>query len=281
MTSRVRRIALLFFLALAFGGGAVFGQDVTPARPLKFKVSLSKELSPTPVSGRLFVFMTDSPKETQFIEAGFVPGEVWLSAMEVGRIAPGGSFEFDPDRTAFPKPFSKAKAGKYKFMALLDTDHTYAYHGPDGGDLSSTVVTVENVDPANAAPVELVLSRRNPAGFVPKDTENVKFVEFQSPALTEFWGRPISFKAGVVLPPNYEKEPGRSYPTVFHVHGFGGNLAEAWRAVNLIKPEIEKEPRLAMIHVFLDGSFATGHHEFADSVNNGPWGRALDRKSVV
>jgi S-formylglutathione hydrolase FrmB len=35
-----------------------------------------------------------------------------------------------------------------------------------------------------------------------------------------------------------------------------------------------------MIHVFLDGSFPTGHHEFADSVNNGPWGRALTEEFV-
>ena len=32
-----------------------------------------------------------------------------------------------------------------------------------------------------------------------------------------------------------------------------------------------------MIHVYLDGSFPTGHHEFADSVNNGPW-KGVDRR---
>jgi len=35
-----------------------------------------------------------------------------------------------------------------------------------------------------------------------------------------------------------------------------------------------------MVHVFLDGSFPTGHHEFADSVNNGPWGRALSQEFI-
>jgi S-formylglutathione hydrolase FrmB len=30
-----------------------------------------------------------------------------------------------------------------------------------------------------------------------------------------------------------------------------------------------------MIYVYLDASCPFGHHEFADSVNNGPWGRAL------
>ena len=35
-----------------------------------------------------------------------------------------------------------------------------------------------------------------------------------------------------------------------------------------------------MVHVFLDASFTTGHHVFADSVNNGPWGRALTEEFI-
>jgi S-formylglutathione hydrolase FrmB len=35
-----------------------------------------------------------------------------------------------------------------------------------------------------------------------------------------------------------------------------------------------------MIWVFLDESSATGTHEFADSVNNGPWGRALTTELI-
>ena len=38
--------------------------------------------------------------------------------------------------------------------------------------------------------------------------------------------------------------------------------------------------RAEMVYVFLDGSFPTGHHEFADSVNNGPWGRALTTEFI-
>ncbi len=35
-----------------------------------------------------------------------------------------------------------------------------------------------------------------------------------------------------------------------------------------------------MIWVFLDESSATGTHEFADSVNNGPWGQALTTELI-
>ncbi len=35
-----------------------------------------------------------------------------------------------------------------------------------------------------------------------------------------------------------------------------------------------------MIWVFLDESSPTGTHEFADSVNNGPWGQALTTEFI-
>jgi hypothetical protein len=35
-----------------------------------------------------------------------------------------------------------------------------------------------------------------------------------------------------------------------------------------------------MIYVYLDASFSLGHHVFADSVNNGPWGHALTAEFI-
>ena len=114
-------------------------------------------------------------------------------------------------------------------MALLDPDHSYAYHGEDEGDLTSAVVKVENLNPADAKPIELTLTRSAPARFKPADTGNVKLVEFQSPMLTKFWGRAITMRAGVVLPPSYGKDPKKTYAGVYHVHGFGGDHTAAWR----------------------------------------------------
>ena len=41
--------------------------------------------------------------------------------------------------------------------------------------------------------------------------------------LTKFWGRAITMRAGVVLPPGYGKDPKKTYAGVYHVHGFGGD----------------------------------------------------------
>ena len=83
-------------------------------------------------------------------------------------------------------------------------------------------------------------------------------------------------KAWVLLPPGYGSHPKESYPTVYFTHGFGGNLAEMRVQIAPILYQHMKSGKMPeMIWVLLDESGPTGTHEFADSVNNGPWGAAL------
>ena len=62
------------------------------------------------------------------------------------------------------------------------------------------------------------------------ETDRIKLIEFESPLLSAFWGRPIKMRAGIVLPPGYAKETARRYPTIYNIHGYGGDYAEAWQA---------------------------------------------------
>ncbi len=265
---------LLFVVAVS---SQVAAQNPAPSR---FRITLSKDIAADAVSGRLFLLMTNSAQPQQTIGVGFIPGSTWMAAVEIEHFAPASVIEFDADRIAFPRPFSEAKPGAYQIMALLDPNHTYAYHGQDEGDLSSEVIKVENLNTANSAPIELALTRRTPARFKPTDTETVKLTEFQSAMLSDFWGRAIKMRAGVVLPSSYSKDSSRTYPTVYHVHGFGGDHTGAWRQGPQMIKAMSDGKQAEMIHVFLDGSFPTGHHEFADSVNNGPWGRALTEEFI-
>jgi S-formylglutathione hydrolase FrmB len=102
--------------------------------------------------------------------------------------------------------------------------------------------------------------------------------EHKSTLLSAFWGRDITLRACVVLPP--AAQPGEALPVCYSIHGFGGShLSGVRRAPALVAAMAAgDEPRLA--HVFLDASCPLGHHEFADSVNNGPWGQALTRELV-
>ncbi len=250
-------------------------QAASPGAPLHFKITLDKAVAPRGISGRLLVLMSDSAEEQSMLRTDFLPGSSDLAAMEVEFLAPGQSLEFDPDIHAYPEPLSHLKPGNYQLMALLDPDHSLPYAGEDGGDLYGPVVQVQGLNPARAGEISLVLDRRIDPRRPLRDTENVKLAEFQSPSLSGFWGRPIFMQAGIVLPPGFKDRPSERYPTVYHVHGFSGDHSEAWEVGPGLVKAMSSGKRMKAVHVFLNGRFPTGHHEFADSVNNGPWGQAL------
>lgn len=253
---------------------------IAAAGPLRFEITLDPSVAPHGSSGRLLVFLADAAKPRDVLSGGFVPGETWIAAQEVEYFKAGSTINFDPDVIAYPKPFSQAAAGDHEFMALLDPDHTYARSAQDGGDLYSAVVTVKGINPSDAPPVKLLINKVTPMRPKPVDTDTVKLVEFVSPMLSKFWGRPITMRAGVVLPPDYATDTTKRYPTVYTVHGFGGDHTTAWRVGPGIAKDIKEGRYFPMVHVFLDASFSTGHHVFADSLNNGPWGSALTQEFI-
>jgi hypothetical protein len=237
---------------------------------LRFRITLAKEAAAGPVSGRMLVFMEEGPEKRERIEPGWFDRS-WMAAQEYANIAPGETVDFDPDIAAWPRPFSQAAAGKYQVMAVLDRDHDYNYRSIDDDDIYSAVVMAEL--PA-AGLVELTLSKTG-KGRVSRQLPYVELAEFESPLLSRFWGRPVRMRAGVVLPPSYEKEPERSYPAMYVHHGYGGDYTGAYWFGPLLRRLMGKPGRMEAVQVYLDGSCPTGDHEFADSVNNGPWGRAL------
>jgi hypothetical protein len=115
----------------------------------------------------------------------------------------------------------------------------------------------------------------------PADTKDVVLFEMRSELLTRFWGREIRMQAGVVLPPEKQggQKDGEALPVCYSIHGFGGSHTGAWRSgPKLVGDMRQGYPR--MLYVFLNAACPLGHHEFADSVNNGPWGRALTTEFV-
>jgi S-formylglutathione hydrolase FrmB len=103
-------------------------------------------------------------------------------------------------------------------------------------------------------------------------------VSYPSAALTKFWQTPISVEANVLLPDSYYKDPGRRYPAIYVIPAFGGSFA--------LDPATERKWQAPMralgaefIVVLLEGMISVNgemiHQEYADSVNDGPWGTAL------
>ncbi|HEY8682545.1 MAG TPA: alpha/beta hydrolase-fold protein, partial [Rhodanobacter sp.] len=252
-----------------------------------------------PVSGRLLLFATEATAARRAARDGKVeqvdadplyPMRTAVAAREVSRLAPGQKQAIDTDGQAFPMSFSKLPPGEYLLQAVLDLDHNYNYGGRGAGDLISPVISVQlpAIIPSTLRLVRVqsepypwqLTSSSDLQAAAPDARAHTQAIDRASPLLSAFWGRPIHLRGWVLLPPGYATSGSTRYPTVYYTHGYGGSkdhLLSALVGVHLAMSRGEMPP---MIWVFLDESGPTGTHEFADSVNNGPWGRALTEELI-
>lgn len=255
--------ALLFLISSA----------AAAAPPVTFKVTLGAGVaaSDAPVSGRLLVFMRKSDKPLESISPDFTdPVAVYVTGTEVANLKPGEAITIDAASESFPAAFSAAPAGAYQVYALLDRDHSYTYDGPGAGDICSKTISVTM--PAESTAITLSEVSPDKKVDVPS---NVRVIDFPSPRLTAFWGRPMSIQATVMLPPGYDTSKKKKYPTVYVIHGYGGDHMKMIGALTAVSKLMGESKIPEMIYVALNAHTSLGHHVFADSANNGPWGTAL------
>jgi S-formylglutathione hydrolase FrmB len=278
--------------------GAGLGAQETGPRHAFARVVVGNQL-PGPISGRVLVFARKAGAESkdEQPEGGkkevdiseFHPTETAVAAAEIHDIAPGGAVEVDLDRTAFPAAFSAMPQADYELQAVVDSDHNYNYGGRDAEDWQSEVVEAKGWEPGVGSEPILTLSEHPEAGrraeMIAKGMAEVKpgeveKAEFVSPMLSKFWGKPTYIRAWVTLPPGYAAKAKTRYPTLYWTAGFGGDMDYALvSGLGLRKAMVEhKAP--PMICVMLDESLPEGTHEFADSVNDGPWGSALTKEFI-
>ena len=261
--------------------------------PPIFKVELDGAATRA-VSGRLLLFATDAAAARKAARGGRVeqvdadpryPMRTAVAAREVTRLAPGHTVTIDTDGQAFPMSFSRLPPGEYLLQAVLDPDHNYNYSGRGAGDLISPVISVR-LPPITPSTLRLVRMQSEPYPWqltssdelrsaAPDARAHTQRIDVVSPVLSAFWGRPIHMHGWVLLPPNYAVNSTLRYPTVYYTHGYGGGQDRLLSAVVGVDMAMSKHEMPPMIWVFLDESGPTGTHEFADSVNNGPWGQAL------
>jgi hypothetical protein len=109
---------------------------------------------------------------------------------------------------------------------------------------------------------------------------DIDSLDFVSPALSAFWGRPIHMRGWVLRPPGYDAAGDARYPVVYWTLGFGGRLSTLVGRAVRFHQEMATGQTPPMIYVLLDQSSSTGAHVFADSQNNGPWGEALTTELI-
>lgn len=251
------------------------GMSDVSAKAVYFKIKVDSAVassSSAPISGRILIFMTKSEKPLSMIQPDFLdPNAVFISGTEISNLQSGKTVEINADDNTFPAKFSSAPSGEYQMMALLDCDHSYTYDGAGAGDLLSDVKKVKM--PVDNE-IELTLSKKIPDQKIDVPA-GAKIVEYESPLLSAFWGKPIKIQASVVVPPSYDQSKNKTYPTVYVIHGFGGNHLKPLRGVADLRKAMSEGKRPEMIYVYLNANCPLGHHVFADSANNGPWGTAL------
>jgi len=288
---RLRACRTLVLLGAAlFGSVLLRGQPASAVAPAHVFFRVQAPPADTPVSGRLLIFLKAGSGDKEVSTSEMHPTDSWVCAREVRDLEPGSSIEVDADELAFPRPFSRLQPGIYEAQAVLDVNHEYTYRERVPQDWVSPVVTLAGWKPGVGAEPVLSLERRivedpqHAAAFARlKETATpdvAQYVEFQSPLLTRFWGHPVSIKAWVMMPPGYALHPNRTYPTVYWTHGFGGDINGALVYGMRLYERMKAGKMPPMFWVMLDESLPEGTHEFADSVNDGPWGAALTTEFI-
>jgi S-formylglutathione hydrolase FrmB len=277
-----RYIRALPFCFLLFLLTAAAPAQVTTSPPhARFRVSLSPDLGSEAAEGRLIILLSTQkdPARTIEPEFGFHDFKVWIAAGEVSHLAPGSSVELDPDVLAYPEPWSHAPTGDYQVMAVLDVDHHYAYNGLGAGDLRSAVVPLKQFNSASQQTIDLTLNERIRESR-PVISAPLYPIDFVSPSLSAFFSRPIHMRGVVVLPPSYAKYKARRFPTVYWTAGFSAPYRYLIQQGGIYSKAMSDGKLPEMIYVMLDHEGPGGTHEFADSVNNGPWGKALTEELI-
>jgi len=282
-----KRQASLSCLAIFVSMLTVCAAVEQPPQHLFFHVALPATFA-HPISGRLLLFVQQGSGNKAVDMNQMMPNATYVAAKEITSWTPGTTVDIDADDLVFPQPLSNVPIGDYQAQAVLDIEHTYNYVGRQPGEPVSDVISMHAWNPAKDAGPVLTLSPTQPAapptpaqGELEGFATSLHAIDFISPALTAFWGGQVHMKGWVLTPPGYAAHPGDHYPTVYFTHGFGGTLdgiRDRYAAMLYGRMLQKKMPE--MIWVLLDESSPTGTHEFADGVNNGPWGTALTTELI-
>jgi hypothetical protein len=201
---------------------------------------------------------------------------------DVDRLAAGTPAVLDAHTASFPlESLNQLPVGTYSVQALLHTN--LDLNTPNApGDFYSPAKTVR-LDPSHPGTVHLELSQRVPDETLPPGSELVKYLKIRSRHLSDFHGRPIDLRAGVILPRDFGQEPERRYPLRIHIGGY----ASRFTAVeNMMTPGsafhrswmADDTPRMILVH--LDGAGPLGDPYQVDSANHGPYGTAITRELI-
>ncbi len=276
--------------ALALLLSAVSQAHGQAASVTRFRVSFPASAHADRITGRIFVMISDNTELEPRMQIG--RQGVPFFGRDVEQLSPGRPGVIDQTDLGSPiESLRDLPAGEYYVQAMVNIysefrradGHVLWMHDDQWegqhfnispGNLYSEVERVR-LDPGEGFDIELSASNVIPPIEIPPDDEWVKRFRFESPMLTEFWGRPIYLGATVLLPRDYDRET-MSYPVLYNQGHFslrnplrfevGGDLYNEW-----IKDDFPRMIAVTFQHPnpYFDDSYVV------NSVNVGPYGDAI------
>lgn len=240
-----------------------------------FSVVLDPGTAKTSISGRIFLVLSKAESKTITPEPRWVDPDPFFG-IDVNGFKPGEPILVDDKWQGFPiEKIGNIPPGTYWASAVLDINKaSRKIFSSEGNYFSKSVKIV--VGDMQQPPVKLVLDQVFHEARFP-ESEDVKLAELESKLLGKFHGRKVMIRAGVALPKSYKANKDRKYPAIYEIPGFGGNHFAALASPGRGKTSVEGED---VVHITLDPDCPHGHHVFADSANNGPWGKALTEEFI-
>ncbi len=236
------------------------------ADALHFTVTYAPEVADS-YTGRVYVMLSSNGRlEPRFGSSWFRPDPFF--AVDVVDWKPNEPLQLGANALGFPAPIAELVEHDWHIQAVMRRSLDSPTIGQGGGTAVSEVATarLHGASPGLGLRIERVIEPRQA-----EDTDRVKFVRLRSDLLSDFHGRDIFMQAALLLPVGYEEDLRRRYPALYIIPGFGGSHE---RAIGMAR-RFGGGDSPDLVKIGLDPRCRTGHHVFADSANNGPWGTAL------
>ncbi|MGH9468255.1 MAG: hypothetical protein ACRD1Y_12960, partial [Terriglobales bacterium] len=198
----------------------------------RFSLSFPAGIHGTPITGRVFVFMTRSNQRQPRLQINGYNGSIPFFGKDVSQLQPGQSVVVDSSVLgSLVKSLKDVPAGDYYVQGMMNVytrfprsdGHTIWAHmdqwggqhfNTSPGNLYSAVQQI-HWDPSQSQTINISLNQVLPPHKAPQDTDWVKHIKIQSPMLTKFWGHPIFMGATILLPKGYAQHPHQLYPVVY------------------------------------------------------------------
>jgi hypothetical protein len=263
---------------VVFGVALLSVASITAAQPtplaakppgVKFLVKIAPDqVGKVPDSGRVLVGIGPKDGEPDF--TNYRPPVLPILGADCENFTADKVVTLDTASDQFPlNSLVELPAGEYTVQAVFVVNRDINLPTAPGNRTSKPLRL--KLDAVAGTTVTLTLSRGlGQTTTEPKTTATHKFLSIPSKRLSEFHGRPMEYRVGVVLPPRFAEEPEKKYGLVVDIGGFGTRYTET--------TGIRPDPRF--VQILPDGAGPYGDPYHVDSANNGPYGEAFTTEVI-